>query len=373
MMIKLVHRRLQALLTSWCLSVCAMPALGTTPAAACFRDATWDGACLRALYQGAPASWPRPSIDVGVAWQEMGLVPEKAPEPVDNPSSPTKVDLGRQLFFDPRLSRQGSVACASCHMPARSFTDGRIKAVGEDKMMGRRRTPTLFAAPFAPSLFWDGRAVTLEEQVLGPIQNPFEMNHALADVVSRLEGLPEYRASFAAAFGTGALSSGSVAKALAAFVRTIRPEPGRFTQFLSGQTAALTDQEVLGLHLFRTKARCMNCHSGPLLSDMAFHDLGLSFYGGRNQDLGRFEVTRDKADLGHFRTPSLWGVSKAGPWMHNGIFPQLLGVVNMYNGGMGTVTGEPDDPYLPKKSPLIKKLNLTPEEIKALTAWLSTL
>lgn len=329
--------------------------------------------CLRQQYQGPVASWPRPDIDEGIVWQEMGQVPESAPEPRDNPSTPAKVELGRKLFFDARLSRQGRVSCASCHDPSKSFTDGRIKAVGEDGMMGRRRTPTLFAAPFAPRLFWDGRAASLEEQVLGPIQNPFEMNHALPDLVARLASLPDYRAPFEAAFGRARVQQQEVAKALAAFVRTIRPEPGRFTQFLKGQANALDDKELLGLHLFRTQARCMNCHNGPLLSDMGFHDLGLSFYGGRNQDLGRFEVTRDKAHLGQFRTPSLWGVSKAGPWMHNGIFPKLVGVVTMYNGGMGNVTGSADDPFVPKKSPLIRKLDLSEEEIKALTAWLSTL
>jgi cytochrome c peroxidase len=309
-----------------------------------------------------------------VSWQELALVPAQAPEPADNPLTPAKVDLGRKLFFDTRISRKGEAACVTCHQPAKAFTDGKALAVGDERMQGRRRSQTLFAAPFASrGLFWDGRAATLEQQVLMPIGNTFELNHSLDQVTASLRKLPDYRLMYEAAFGAREPRSEDVAKALASFVRTIRPEPSRFDDFLKGQSQALSDKEVLGLHLFRTKARCMNCHSGPLMTDFQFHDLGLSFYGRRNQDLGRFEVTRDKAHLGQFKTPSLRGVSQAAPYMHNGIFPTLIGTLRMYNNGMGTVTGAPNDPYVPRKSPHIQKLGMSEAELQALAAWLSTL
>lgn len=336
-------------------------------------DAQWDLACVRRAYADTPRAWPRPTVDAGVTWQELAPVPQQAPFPPDNPPTPEKEALGRKLFFDARFSRKGEVSCASCHQPTRSFTDGRQLAVGDERLQGRRRTPTLFGAPFAPSQFWDGRAATLEEQVLMPIANPFEMNHALQDLPAKLKALPEYTPLFKAAFGRSEPRVSDVAQALATFVRGIRPPASRFDAFMQGKQGALSDQEMLGLHLFRTKARCMNCHNGPLLTDFRFHDLGLSFYGRRNQDLGRFEATRDKAHLGQFKTPSLRGVAQAAPYMHNGIFPTLLGTVRMYNGGMGTVTGKPDDPYVPPKSPLIQPLQLTPAEIDAVVAWLQTL
>ncbi|MFZ4550813.1 MAG: cytochrome-c peroxidase [Aquabacterium sp.] len=337
-------------------------------------EGRWQLSCLREAYGAAPVNWPRPTVDAGVAWQELAQVPVQAPEPADNPSTPEKVALGRKLFFDTRISRKGEAACATCHQPARSFTDGKALAVGDEAMQGRRRSQTLFGAPFAPrGLFWDGRAATLEQQVLMPIANTFELNHSLDQVTASLSRLPDYRPLYEAAFGKRSPQSSDVANALASFVRTIRPAPSRFDQFLQGQTTALTEQEILGLHLFRTKARCMNCHSGPLMTDFQFHDLGLSFYGRRNQDLGRFEVTRDKAHLGQFKTPSLRGISQAAPYMHNGIFPNLIGTIRMYNNAMGSVTGKPGDPYVPKKSSLIHKLNLTEDEMAALVAWLETL
>lgn len=349
-------------------------AAAAEPASCRLAAANWDVACVRELYSGAPQTWPRPIVDAGVEWQEFAPVPKDAPYPPENPPTPAKVELGRKLFFDTRLSRRGEAACATCHQPARSFTDGRPLAVGDEAMQGRRRSQTLFAAPFSShGLFWDGRAFTLEQQVLMPISNAFELNHSLAAVAASLAKLDDYRPLYAAAFGTRTPGAVEVAQALATFVRSIRPPHTRFDDFLKGRRGALTDQELLGLHLFRTKARCMNCHSGPLLTDFRFHDLGLSFYGRRNQDLGRFEVTRDKAHLGQFKTPSLRGVALAAPYMHNGVFPTLLGTVRMYNAGMGTVTGKAGDPYLPRKSPLIRRLELTEPEIAALVAWLGTL
>ncbi|WP_373848955.1 cytochrome-c peroxidase [Achromobacter insuavis] len=401
------------------------PAIADAPA--CHTQAGWDLACLRARYVGPAAGWPAPTIDAGVHWAEWAAVPPASSPPLQwtaanagqaqlaaDVARPAVVTLGQMLFFDARLSRKGQVSCASCHQPQRAFTDGLPLAVGEDKLMGRRRSTPLYAAPFAPRLFWDGRAASLKEQVMGPLHDPREMNHDAVGAVTRLRENDMYPARFLEAFGgapaassstvasassaaastvsataattpvaqapaastpTSAVDADRLARALAAYVASLRPEKTRFDDFLAGRADALDDTELLGLHLFRTQARCMNCHNGPLLSDHQFHNIGLSFYGRRNQDLGRYEATRDPADLDKFRTPSLRNVAQAGPWMHNGLFPDLRGLLRMYNAGMGREAppADPPDPYAPRKSEHIKPLDLSPAEIDALLAFLKTL
>lgn len=366
-------------------------------APACHTQAGWDLACLRARYVGPAAGWPAPAIDAGVHWTEWAAVPPASSPPLQwtaanagqaelaaDVTRPAVVTLGQMLFFDARLSRKGQVSCASCHQPQRAFTDGLPLAVGEDKLMGRRRSTPLYAAPFAPRLFWDGRAASLKEQVMGPLHDPREMNHDAAGAVARLRENDMYPARFLEAFGDASVAASTaaspidadrLARALAAYVASLRPERTRFDDFLAGRADALDDTELLGLHLFRTQARCMNCHNGPLLTDHQFHNIGLSFYGRRNQDLGRYEATRDPADLGKFRTPSLRNVAQAGPWMHNGLFPDLRGLLRMYNVGMGREAppADPPDPYAPRKSEHIKPLDLSPAEIDALLAFLKTL
>ncbi|CAB3834136.1 hypothetical protein LMG26858_00848 [Achromobacter anxifer] len=362
-------------------------------AAACKGPAGWDAACLRRHYAGPSAAWPAPVIDPGVAWREWAPVPSASSAPLSwtaanagqqelaaDVARPAIVTLGQTLFFDTRLSRKGQVSCASCHLPQRAFTDGLALAVGEDKLMGRRRSTPLYAAPFAPRLFWDGRAASLKQQVLGPIHDPREMNHDAGGVVTRLLETEPYPAQFLRAFGAAPapqppVDADRLARALAAYVATLRPEPTRFDEFLNGQPDALDDAEMIGMHLFRTQARCMNCHSGALLTDHGFHNIGLSFYGRRNQDLGRYEVTRDPADLGKFRTPSLRNVSRAGPWMHNGLFPDLKGLLRMYNAGIGRdpVPADPPDPHAPRKSGHIRALDLSADEIDALLAFMRVL
>lgn len=360
---------------------------------ACRTSTGWNAACLRPHYAGPPSTWPAPTIDPGVDWREWGPAPPASSPPLAwtaanagqaelaaDVARPAVVTLGQMLFFDTRLSRKGQVSCASCHLPQRAFTDGLALAVGEDKLMGRRRSTPLYAAPFAPRLFWDGRAASLKEQVLGPIHDPREMNHDADGAVARLLAAAPYPAQFLQAFGAAPaarppVDADRLARALAAYVATLRPEPTRFDTFLDGQSDALDDAELIGMHLFRTQARCMNCHSGAMLTDHQFHNIGLSFYGRRNQDLGRYEATRDPADLGKFRTPSLRNVSRAGPWMHNGLFPDLKGLLRMYNAGIGRdpEPSDPPDPYAPRKSEHIRPLALSADEIDALLAFMRVL
>ncbi|MFY0480181.1 cytochrome-c peroxidase [Achromobacter marplatensis] len=365
--------------------------------------------CLQERYAGPVSTWPAPTIDPGISWTEWTTVPSANAPPLSwmaanagrdelahDVRKPDIVALGQMLFFDAHLSRKGQVSCASCHMPQRAFSDGRPLAVGEDRLMGKRRSPSLLAAPFAPRLFWDGRADTLKAQVLGPVEDSREMNHDLRSAIARLQSLPPYPAQFLKAFGPAAedtasgstsmlapastpsgrvIDSDRLARALAAYVATLRPQATRFDAFLQGDRNALNDMELQGMHLFRTQARCMNCHSGAMLTDHQFHNIGLSFYGRRNQDLGRFEITRDPADLGKFRTPSLRNVSQGGPWMHNGLFADLKGLLRMYNAGMGreATPADPPDPYAPPKSKHIRTLDLSADDIDALLAFMKIL
>ncbi len=342
---------------------------------ACAADKGWDMACLRQLYAQPIARWPRPQVADGVTPAEMAPV-SAMPQPQ---VTPAVVALGQRLFNDPRLSRSNAVACISCHSPAHSFADNKRASIGHDGRLGQRNAPGLLGVGQLRPLFWDGRAATLEEQALGPLQHPDEMAMDVPALAAKLAALDDYPAQFDAAFGPGAgVSLPRILTALADYQRTLLPPVTRFDTFLEGQRAQLNDRELLGLHLFRTKARCMTCHSGALLTDQQFHNLGLTYYGRKKyEDLGRYLVTGKDGDVGKFRTPGLRGVAQSGPWMHNGLFPQMVGLLNMYNAGMSRPVPQnaqqAADPKFPVTSPLLQRLQLTSEEIIALKSFLEVL
>ena len=342
---------------------------------ACAADKGWDMACLRQLYAQPIARWPRPQVAEGVTPAEMAPV-SAMPQPQ---VAPAVVALGQRLFNDPRLSRSNAVACISCHSPAHSFADNKRASIGHDGRLGQRNAPGLLGVGQLKPLFWDGRAATLEEQALGPLQHPDEMAMDVPALAAKLAALDDYPAQFDAAFGPGAgVSLPRILTALADYQRTLLPPVTRFDTFLEGQRAQLNDRELLGLHLFRTKARCMTCHSGALLTDQQFHNLGLTYYGRKKyEDLGRYLVTGKDEDVGKFRTPGLRGVAQSGPWMHNGLFPQMVGLLNMYNAGMSRPVPQnaqqAADPKFPVTSPLLQRLQLTSEEIIALKSFLEVL
>ena len=329
---------------------------------------------LRETYSKPPAEWPAATIDPGVDAKEIGRRP-RVPFPEDNPFTKEKALLGRALFFDPRLSGSGQIACASCHDPDLGWADGRTVAFGHDRQPTKRNAPSLMNSAFNAPYFWDGRAATLEEQALEPIAAATEMAGAGGEVVKRLGGVGEYRKMFAAAFGSEDVTMPKVAQAVATFERTLAAGRSRFDAFLAGRKDALSDEAVRGLHLFRTDARCMNCHHGPNFTDGQFHDLGLSFYGRTLQDLGRYELTKKPEDVGRFKTPTLRNVGRTAPYMHNGLF-EMPGVLNLYNAGMPTLrrrAGQENDPLFPMKSPLLKPLGLNRQDLEDLTAFLESL
>lgn len=334
-----------------------------------------DVACLQQLYQGPVSTWPAPQIDAGVRWQELAALPQQAPSTAANPVTAAKIALGERLFFDPQLSRNKDVACANCHKPELGFADGEKVSTGHLQRQGRRNSPSIVMSAFTHAPFWDGRTASLEEQALKPIEDPVEMAFNVDELVVRLQATHDYPDAFLHVFAQP-VSAHGIAQALASYQRSLLPRDTAFERFMQGDRQALTAQQVHGLHLFRTKGRCMHCHHGAALSDDQFHNLGLTYYGRQYEDLGRHEVTQQADDVGRFRTPSLRLVGQTGPWMHNGLFPYLWGVINMYNAGMPQPQrniDQQEDELFPQTSPLLQPLGLTAIERANLEAFLRTL
>lgn len=329
---------------------------------------------LRALYALDPDRWPAPTLSAGVEHRELARV---VPPPRDtSPAARAREDLGQLLFFDARLSGTGQMACASCHDAELGFGDGRATSFGHGGLALARNAPSLWNTGQRASWFWDGRASSLEDQAALVIGNAQEMHGSVEAAVSTVASSRGYRARFAQAYGDEQVTAERLLGALAAFERTLVSDGSSdFDRFLSGERDALGDAELRGLHLFRTKARCLNCHNGPLLTDEQFHNLGLTYYGRELEDLGRYHVTKDPADVGRFRTPSLRNLGRTGPYMHNGLF-ELEGVINMYSAGMPRIEpseAQKDDPLFPRKSPLIERLDLDAQEKGDLAAFLRSL
>ncbi len=335
---------------------------------------------LRKLYSsGDYSKWPVPNIDESVkaGFKDIGVLPEM-PVPADNPINEAKKELGKLLFYDPRISTSGQIACASCHDPQLGWGDGKRFAFGHDRKLGKRNAMTLFNVGYYTTLFWDGRANSLEHQARFPVQDHLEMNQSLPELEKKVQQFTGYQPYFKKAFGSAEVTLEKVFQALATFERTFPVSPpSRFDLFIGGKSDALTDEEVQGLHLFRTKARCVNCHNTGLFSDNQFHNDGQTLFGSDNEDLGLYNVTKKTADVGKFRTPSLREAANTGPWMHHGNFPTLKDVVQFYNLGNPAPIQKKylgiRDSLLPKTSPLLRKLEMNDKEIKALLAFLQSI
>jgi cytochrome c peroxidase len=328
---------------------------------------------LRSLYSRPVSEWPRPTIDSGVVWSEFTSLPRIDTSYFRKMAEP-KIELGKMLFFDPILSGSGQISCSSCHNPQTSWADRVNVPVGHDHLEGPRNTPSLLNVHARKTLFWDGRVNSLEEQAISPIEAHHEMNMIADKLPLKIAQKKDYKALFAKAYGSEEITMDKVVGALADFQRTLTSRRSRFDEFVDGKYALLNDKEIKGLHLFRTKARCMNCHSGPMFTDEGFHNIGLTYYKRKYEDLGRFEITKDPEDVGKFRTPSLRDVMNSEPWMHNGLFGDMMGIINIYNSGMHmndpTPAKKAADPLYPFADPLLKPLKLDLEEREALVAFL---
>ena len=287
--------------------------------------------------------------------------PADVPFPSHNTYSVDRELLGRTLFFDPRLSGSGWISCASCHNPGLSWGDGLPKGLGHGMRQLDRRTPTILNLAWAPALFWDGRADSLEEQALGPIASKAEMNLSLDQMVDTLRAIDGYAPLFARAYPGEGISSETVAKALATFERTVVSGVAPFDRWIAGDRRALSASSQRGFVLFNDKARCSTCHTGWRFTDDSFHDIGVP-----GSDAGRGALLPHIAPAQYaFKTPTLRNVSERGPYLHDGSAATLRDVIELYDAG-----GQVRRPSL---SAEIVPLGLTPQEKDDLLAFLETL
>ncbi len=313
------------------------------------------------------------------------------PEPPDNPTTPAKVELGTHLYFDSRLSGDLAISCASCHFPSLGWGDGGEISTGYPGSQHWRNSQTIINAAYYSKLFWGGESPSLERQANSAITGNLAGNGDPIMIEERLAQIPEYVEMFRDAFGTGRPTYEHVLKAIAAFERTLVDPDTPLDRFLHGNRKALTDAQVRGLELFTGKANCIRCHSGALLSDQDYHNIGVppnplfetsvmhqiamryqhfsrgvseELYRSADRDLGLYYTTKREADKGRFRTPSLRYTVYTGPYMHNGVFATLEAVVDFYDRGGG------DDPGM---SSLVQPLNLSDQEKRDLVEFLRSL
>jgi cytochrome c peroxidase len=293
--------------------------------------------------------------------EPLGLVP--IVWPADNPYSPQKAELGRLLYFDPRLSADGAVSCASCHEPKFAFTDGAAVSTGIKGQKGGRSAPTIINHAYSLAQFWDGRAATLELQAVGPMANSIEMGNTHEGVVKTLKAIPGYRVLFARAFGTEDFTIDQAAKAIATFERTILSGNAPYDRYKAGNKSAMTLQQIHGMSVFLDKAKCDQCHEGVNFTSNMYANLGVGT-DKPQPDEGRYLVTKDPKDWGAFKTPTLREIEHTAPYMHDGSLKTLEEVVDFYDKG-GIANTNKDD--------RIKKLNLTDTDKKDLVAFLKAL
>ena len=284
--------------------------------------------------------------------------------PADNPPTPEKVELGRLLYFDKRLSHDVTISCATCHDPSKGWTDNQPVSTGIHGRKGTRSAPTVINSTYYLVQFWDGRAKNLEEQALGPIVNPSEMGRGKhEEMIATLSGIQAYRPLFQKAFGDPNITKERVVMAIASFERTVLGGNSKFDRYSNGDLAAMNESEIRGRELFFGKANCTKCHVGTNFSDSDFHNLGVGMKAVK-PDFGRFEVTKDEKDKGAFKTPSVRDVTRTAPYMHDGSLKTLEEVVELYDKG-----GEPNK-WLDFR---VVKLNLTPQEKTDLVNFMKAL
>lgn len=337
---------------------------------------------LRVLYSSGDVSlWPEPNLHPIVQnnpdFEDIGVL-SVPPENTSNLYTKEKYELGKALFFEPRLSQSNTISCGSCHQPDKGWTDHEERSFGHDNQKGKRNAMTIINTAYADKLFWDGRAINLEHQAMFPIADPVEMNEKLPIAIRKIKDIPEYKTLFSQAFGDDQINMQNLQKAIAVFERTIISPKTKFDKFISGESDIYSDSELRGLHLFRTKAQCINCHNTGYFSDNQFHNDGLTHLGTKHEDLGLYYVTNNDSDKGKFKTPTLREVSKTGPWMHTGFFKDLESVIDYYNLGNPMPVSksyfENDaDREVPDKSEMLTKLNLSDQEKTDLLNFLETL
>jgi len=318
---------------------------------------------VAAWAEDKPTPVPRDSLPEKLSRTVIPVGLKEREVPKDNPLTEERVSLGRKLFFDPILSADKTVACATCHQPERGFAGPEDGARGIGGRRTPRKAPTLLNRAYGTAFFWDGRETTLEAQALRPIEDPAEMGSTLSDVVKRLGADKDYKARFEAAFADGVTET-NVGRALAGFERVLLRGDSAVDRFRTkGEHDALTPKEREGLWLYESKARCWRCHGGANFTDERYHNTGVS-WDKETPDLGRGGVTKRDEDRGKFKTPTLRGVVRTAPYMHDGSIRTLEDVVDFYNRGGGA------NKHL---DPVLGPLELSKDEVAALVAFLKAL
>lgn len=283
--------------------------------------------------------------------------------PEANGDSGGIVELGRTLYFDPRLSADDTISCSSCHSPDHGFSDNKTVSTGIRGQTGVRNSPTVINRLYGKSQFWDGRAISLEEQAKGPLINPVEMGMKDHNaVVAKLKGIKGYAEWFKRVFGRD-LNIDDLVKAIATFERTIVSDDSNYDRYISGDQSALNASERRGFEVFQGKGQCIICHGGDNFTDESFHNLGVGI-DKPNPDLGRYSQTRDEQDKGAFKTPTVRDIASTAPYMHDGSEKTLEDVVEFYKRG-----GTPN----PNLDMAMKRLDLDQQESEDLVAFMKSL
>lgn len=294
------------------------------------------------------------------------LLPKTPSVPADNAITPARVELGKTLFFDPRLSSDRNLSCAGCHNPMFGWSDGLPTAKGHKSKVLGRATPTIVNSAFTTLQMWDGRKSSLEDQATGPIESPDEM---AADVTALFKWLNDdstYKEMFAKAYPGEAIDSKTLSKAIASFERTVISNDSPFDRWLEGDKHAMTKQQIIGFRLFTDpkKGNCAACHQAPNFTDGGFHNLGLASYQDGKGDAGRFAIKPIASMKGAFKTSTLRDVALTAPYFHDGSAKTLEDVVEHYNkGGVSKVD----------LSPNVRPLNLTHTEVEAIASFMRAL
>lgn len=291
----------------------------------------------------------------------LGLLPVRFP--ADNPYTPEKAELGRFLYYDTRLSADGTLSCASCHDPKFAFTDGKAVSDGIKAQKGGRSAPTVINRAYSLAQFWDGRAKTLEDQAGGPMANAIEMGNTHAAVVSTVAKIPGYRALFRKSFDTEEPTIELISAAIATFERTVLSGNSPYDRYKAGNKKALSETQIRGMNVYFNKAKCDACHEGINFTANAYHNIGVGTDKPK-PDAGRMDFTKNPADWGAFKTPTLREIANTAPYMHDGSLKTLEDVVDYYDKG-----------GIPNKNldERLKSLKLTAQDKSNLVAFLKAL
>lgn len=278
----------------------------------------------------------------------------------------TKEELGAMLFSDPILSQGNQVSCASCHIPQYAFADTSATSKGVDGKMGTRNSPSVMNLSSRIFFFHDGRAESMEQQAVGPIENPVEMNLPISEAVKKVNENENYKKYFNKIYN-GKATHENMIDAIVAFEKTLETSNSPFDRFMHGDTTAISESAKRGQQIFNVKGKCFDCHFGPDFTGDEFRNIGL--YNGKDlNDAGRSEITKNKSDIGKFKVPGLRNIAVTGPYMHNGMFKTLEEVIDYYNTPQQFVSGS-----INADSLLLKPLNLSVDEKSDLLAFLKSL